>query len=104
MFADQMVPLAYSNLPATGGLALLLRLSWLEPTEARADFLRQYPPARVHVLPRHDFKGRGSTDSVTSAWMVWDENEARRGGVTVVTREERQELKAEWMRKVGQRA
>ena len=86
--AGQIVPLAVRrNLPA----AFLLRLSWLEPTDARQRFLEKHPPTRLIVLPRHDFKGKGSTDSVTSAWFIWDEGSGRRG-IEVVTKDERDEL------------
>lgn len=90
--ADTIVPLAVEHLPY---FATILRLSWLEPTERRARFLREHPPSNLIVLPRHDFKGRGSTDSVTSAWFVW--GCSSRGGrrIDVVTREERDELIAE---------
>ena len=51
-------------------LAFLLQLSFLEPTQARATMLADFPPAALIVLPRHRFVGRG-TDSVTCAWMLW---------------------------------
>lgn len=53
------------------GVAFLLRLSFLEPTEARGEWLKQYPPDRLFVLPRYSFTGDGKTDSVTCAWMIW---------------------------------
>lgn len=87
--ADQIVPLAVDRLH---GFASILRLSWLEPTASRQRFLDKYPPTRLIVLPRHDFKGRGQTDSVTSAWFVWEKNEAARRGIEVVTKDERDEL------------
>lgn len=87
--ADLIVPLAVRHLPA---VAMLLRLSWLEPTEARAAFLAAHPPLRLIVLPRHDFKGRGSTDSVTSAWFIWARDLPIGGGIDVVTKQERDDL------------
>jgi len=83
------VPIAHAFMLEDGGLAFLLRLSWLEPTAARQDFLNQYPPKRLIVLPRHDFRGSGQTDSVTSAWMVWGHVEP---GIDVVTKAERDAL------------
>ncbi|MPZ20105.1 MAG: hypothetical protein GEV06_19640, partial [Luteitalea sp.] len=68
--ADAIVPLAVQTLPC---FATILRLSWLEPTAARQRFLSANPPRTVIVMPRHDFKGRGQTDSVTSAWFVWEQ-------------------------------
>lgn len=86
--AEQIVPLAVArNLP----VAMILRLSWLEPTEGRQRFLERHPPSRLIVLPRHDWRGSGSTDSVTSAWMIWDEGSGRKG-IEVVTKAERDEL------------
>jgi hypothetical protein len=53
------------------GVAMLLRLSYLEPCNNRADFLSANPPS-VIVLPRISFTGDGKTDNVTCAWFVWD--------------------------------
>ena len=86
--ADEIVPLAIEHAPC---VAMLLRLSWLEPTEARARFLEQHPPTRLIVMPRHDFRGNGSTDSVTSAWFIWNAGGGRKG-IDVVTKAERDEL------------
>jgi hypothetical protein len=91
--ANTIVPLAVAH--ARIGVAMVLRLSWFEPTEERAAFLKAHPPA-VIVLPRHDFRGNGQTDSVTSAWFVWLADAGRRlyGSFDndVVTRSERDEL------------
>lgn len=54
------------------GVAFLLRLSFLEPTYQRQDWLDEHPPDKLIVLPRFSFTGDGKTDSVTCAWMVWD--------------------------------
>jgi len=89
--ADQIVPLAVKH--SRRGVATILRLSWLEPTADRADFLKEHPPDRLLVLPRHDFKGRGSTDSVTSAWFIWDHaRHLAPQGIEIVTKAERDEL------------
>lgn len=80
------------------GLALLLRLSWLEPTEDRGPWLREHPPTRVIVMPRYDYRRNGKTDSVTSAWMLWAKMPwFCDPGIEVVTKDERDEL----MRKVA---
>lgn len=77
------------------GVILLLRLSWLEPTDERGPWLAEHPPDRLIVMPRHDFRGNGSTDSVTSAWMVWSkEQPLGPSGLDIVTKAERDELKA----------
>ena len=52
------------------GVALLMRLSFMEPTIARRQWLHDHPPDVLIVLPRISYAGYGS-DTVTSAWMVW---------------------------------
>jgi hypothetical protein len=89
--ADQIVPLAVRSLAL---FATVLRLSWLEPTAARAEFLKAHPPTKLLVMPRHDFKGRGQTDSVTSAWFVWAKG-YQTSGIDIVTKAERDELIAQ---------
>jgi hypothetical protein len=86
--ADQIVPLAVRHV---GKVATVLRLSWLEPTAARQRFLAEHPPTQLVVMPRWDFKGRGATDSVTSAWFVWELGYQSRG-IEIVTKDERDEL------------
>jgi hypothetical protein len=54
------------------GVAMLLRLSFLEPTKARGPFWQDHPLTRLLVLPRYSFTGDGKSDSVTTAWMIWD--------------------------------
>lgn len=67
--AAQIVPAAFNH--AHKGIAMLLRLSYLEPVEDRGAWLNQHPPTDLIVLPRISFTGNGKTDSVTCAWMVW---------------------------------
>lgn len=66
--ADRILPLAvrYAN-----HVAMLLRLTYLEPCEGRALWLANNPPSALIVLPRISFTGDGKTDSATCAWMVW---------------------------------
>lgn len=83
---------------AKRGVALLLRLTFLEPTEDRGPWLAVHPPERVIVLPRHDFRGNGSTDSVTSAWMLWSTDRDQPlgpKGIQVVSKAERDRLMVE---------
>lgn len=91
---DQAFDIAQHALEfADRGVVLLLRLSWLEPTADRGPWLAVHPPERVIVLPRHDFRGNGHTDSVTSGWMVWSKGQPLgRKGVEVVTKAERDAL------------
>jgi hypothetical protein len=57
------------------GVALLLRLSFLEPTAKRAKLLSENPPSLVIVLPRTRYNpDSDSVDTVTTAWMVWYTN------------------------------
>jgi hypothetical protein len=67
--AADIVPLAHQK--AVCGVAMLLRLSYLEPCENRAAWLAKHPPTGLIVLPRISFTGDGKTDNVTCAWMVW---------------------------------
>jgi hypothetical protein len=67
--AHQIVPLACKH--AKEGVAMLLRITYLEPCEGRAVWLAENPPDGLIVLPRISFTGDGSTDSATCAWMIW---------------------------------
>ena len=57
------------------GVAMLLRLTFLEPTVARAELLQQLAPCLSDVIifgqPRPSFTDDRRTDSVTTAWLVW---------------------------------
>lgn len=77
--AAKIVPLAYEH--AALGIAMLLRLSFLEPVEDRGAWLNEHPPTSMIVLPRISFTGDGNTDSVTCAWMVWEKS--KQGTITV---------------------
>lgn len=70
--AAQIVPLAFDH--AREGIAMLLRLSYLEPVENRGTWLNDHPPTVLIVLPRISFTGDGKTDNVTCAWMIWDKS------------------------------
>lgn len=59
--------------------AFLLRLSALEPTtrdrkdpNVRGEWLLEHQPDAIIVLPRYSYTGDGNTDSVTSAWFLWN--------------------------------
>jgi len=53
------------------GVAMLLRISFEEPTEQRGPWLQQHPITKRIVLPRISFTGNGKHDSVTCGWMIW---------------------------------
>jgi hypothetical protein len=73
-FSDAAAILYNALEHARVGVALLLRLSFLEPVEGRRELLENHPPTHVSVLPRISFDGSGKTDSVTCAWMIWSES------------------------------
>jgi hypothetical protein len=52
------------------GVALKLRLSFLEPCLNRVDLLSNNPPTQLVVLPRETYVG-GSADWMVEAWFVW---------------------------------
>ena len=81
--APRIVPLAVEH--AVAGVAMLLRLSYLEPCENRSQWLSEHPPTRLIVLPRISFTGDGRTDSVTCGWFVW-ERHALQQSIEIVTK------------------
>lgn len=73
--APAIIPLAYET--ACWGIAMLLRLSYLEPCKDRGPWLTAHPVSTLIILPRISFTGNGKTDNVTCAWMVWDKGDNR---------------------------
>jgi hypothetical protein len=71
-FSDAMEITRLAVEHARVGVAMLLRLSFLEPTEDRGQWLEDHPPTHLIVCPRISFTGDGKTDSVTTAWFVWE--------------------------------
>lgn len=73
-FSDEQEILEQA-LDACANVAMLARLSFLEPTEDRSHLLESNPPQQVIVLPRYSFRlnddGKRQTDNVTCAWLVW---------------------------------
>lgn len=67
---------------STCGVALLLRLSFLEATQKRS-WLCSCPPKAILVLPRISFDGTGQTDSVPPAWFLWGDA-VRNPGIHIV--------------------
>ncbi len=53
------------------GVAMMLRISFREPTHARGPWLRDHPPSRLLTLPRYSFTGNGKSDSATTEWVIW---------------------------------
>lgn len=53
--------------------AFLLRLSFLEPCDNRVDLVCEGGGlAKVIIMPRVSFRGGYATDSMTTAWMLWE--------------------------------
>ena len=64
---------------AQRGLIILDRLTFLEPTRKRVDFLRKRPLSNLVILnPRPEFRAdqKKAKDSVTSAWFIFDKLKA----------------------------
>lgn len=61
--------IAQRALSVTSNVALLLRMTWLEPRPNRM-WLGEHPPDHMLVLPRGSFTG-GGEDMVSCAWYVW---------------------------------
>ena len=56
------------------GVALLLRITFREPTRhrhPRGPWLAAHPISRVLTLPRYSYTQDGRTDSVTTEWCIW---------------------------------
>jgi hypothetical protein len=70
---------------STIGTCMLLRLSFLEPTFERGEWLKTNPPNKLIVLPRISFTNDGKTDSVTCGWMIWSRRLSK-GGITIVSK------------------
>jgi hypothetical protein len=71
-FGCAMEILKQAHMHTTHAVIFLLRLSFMEPTEARGPWLSEHPPQKMIVLPRCKYKEEAKgTDSVTTAWFVW---------------------------------
>lgn len=74
--AHKIVPLAYKYTQT--GIAMLLRLSYLEPCSNRAQWLQQHRHNLSNLIvfsPRPKFRSDTSgSDSVTVPWFVWRKN------------------------------
>ena len=77
--------LEYGMEIATNGIAILDRLSFIEPVARRRTFLLKNKLSNMVVLsPRPKFRSIGSTkDSVTACWFVFQKPELWRDGTMV---------------------
>lgn len=71
---NEIVPLVWQHVDV---LAFLCRLSWLEPVEKRAKWLKENEHHCKHQIifsnPRPRFTEKGN-DSVTTMWLVYDKS------------------------------
>lgn len=91
-FSDAMDVLKNLYPQAREGLALLLRVSFSEPTQDRGDWLQQTPPSKIIHVPRISFTGDGKTDSVHTAWFIWFKNYKTSEHYATITKEDMRKL------------
>lgn len=77
-FCSAIDILKHSLLHAKTGVAMLLRLSFLEPCNSRASTLQEYANNLIQIIPvnprpKFNPNSKGS-DNVTVAWFVWNKN------------------------------
>jgi hypothetical protein len=75
------LPILQQALEHASAVALLLRISFFEPTKdgirkgvkvwGRERFLVEHPPMGLIYLPRYSFTGNGKSDSSTVCWGIW---------------------------------
>lgn len=78
---------------ARSGVALFLRLSFLEVCKGR-EFLVAHPPQRLLSLPRIRFRGQ-STDKVSCGWLVWCRERLSGAPIECVSRSEAMRVHAQ---------
>jgi hypothetical protein len=86
VYAAPIIKNAFTK--ARVGVAAFLLTSFLEPCDDRANFLQQYPPSLVLILPRFSFRKdkhgtRWATDNITISCFVWDK---RATGQSIIVR------------------
>lgn len=57
------------------GVAFKLRVAFLEPIPARAQWLRENPPSKMIVLRRATYRGKRA--AAIEAWFIWRVGEAK---------------------------
>ncbi|HEY9824878.1 MAG TPA: hypothetical protein V6D19_05480 [Stenomitos sp.] len=71
--APRIVPLAFEHCRI--GIAMLLRLSYLEPCTNRGDWLEKHKKFMTDIIifgqPRPSFTNNGKVDTSTTCWIVW---------------------------------
>lgn len=75
----RMLPIVRLMLRHCQNVAVLARLSFLEPTRDRGLFWKRWAAAaEVILLPRHSFTGNGKSDNQTCVWLVWRQRASQR--------------------------
>lgn len=59
------------------GVAFKLRLSFLEPTKTRGEWLKENKPDSIVVLPKATYRGKKCCS--VEAWFVWNKAQAQSG-------------------------
>lgn len=54
------------------GVAMLLRIGWLEPCKDRVELLTTNPPTDIIILPRVHYIGAPAQNNQTSVWVIWE--------------------------------
>jgi len=60
-------------------VAMLLRLTMLEPCKDRAQILFDDPPTDLLILPRVHYINAKNQNNCTSAWFIWDRERGEKG-------------------------
>ena len=70
-FADEYTILQHAISVATVGVAMISRLSFVEPTRQRGRWLQEHPHDQRIVLERWSYTGNGRTDASTTEWLIY---------------------------------
>ncbi|CAM9912567.1 unnamed protein product, partial [Hapterophycus canaliculatus] len=68
-YSDAFKILVQALRVARRGVAFKLRLTFLEPTKTRREWLKENPPTAIVMLPRAVYRGRKC--AAAEAWVVW---------------------------------
>lgn len=90
---DQAADIVRAALKFSDVVIMLLRITFLEPTDDRGPLLARMPPTTQITLPRFPFRGT-TTDSVPCCWFIWDRDQVLTLGprIQVVDKEEMRAL------------
>ena len=70
-FADEYAILQHAISVATVGVAMISRLSFVEPTRQRGLWLQEHPHDQRIVLSGGLYTGNGRTDASTTEWLIY---------------------------------